>query len=327
MIKTNSIFFKDYPSSFDLQMDMMNMLSAMSNGQQSGAPNYTFNALNPAYGATNSTNRTTNLPFRASNYPKSAFNSTQAALLYGTNSGSRYTNGIGLPANGLYRSLAETSMKSSLRSIETVIETVVSISNLMQASFSLVTDSIRTITTVADGLLDVKNKFGELSLCSSLVQTIFGFIQWILKALGLGNSILYQKLDKQWENAFISAEGSHALNQAMRNMISKSTDKPFVPVAYFLALLLGLPLIAMRLLGGSSAKPPAKGWWTKDGDHYRGIVLKNYSDQKVNLKKDDHVLVHSTSVQPGTEHLMVYTLTEKPQVVWLPAQIVRIVFD
>lgn len=298
-----------------------NSVFGPTNSAAYGAPNSAaYGGTNPLYGATNSIYGAPSSMYGALPYPG------RRAIM-----GKKH----GLPTAGFYSHLAETKMKTSFRSIETVLETVASISNVLEDSFSLVTNSIRSITSLADNLLDVKKQFGELAFIPRLLQTIVGFIQWVLKALGLDNSILYQKLDKHWENAFISAEGSQALSQAMRDAISKSdADKPFAPVIYFLALLLGLPLIAMRLLGGPTSPPPSSSsstrlpdrWWLTPELNHHGVLTSDHALHDMTLKKGQHVWVPPISVKPGAKYVYVATMTNPVRMALLPAKIVRITF-
>lgn len=223
-------------------------------------------------------------------------------------------------AHGIISKLAEERTRSTFSSIETILDAVSSINTILESTYTAIYGSFRTITSVADHLIFVRNHLAEIALIPRVLQIVVGFCRWLLQALGLGNSKLAQRLgqrnDEQiWKEALAKDFSSDDIKRLLaQSDDSAGPSSPLWPIFLFFSLVLGTPYIIWRLLGAPGPIPRTNvpEWTLGRGRHFVAVSLREYKAQNSNelsFGKNQIFFVKPESLQPGSKWLIACVAT------------------
>lgn len=218
-------------------------------------------------------------------------------------------------AHGVISKLAEERTRSTFSSIETILDAVNSINTILESTYTAIYGSFRTITSVADHLIFVRNHLAEIALIPRVLQIVAGFCRWLLQVIGLGNSKLAQRLGQRSdEHIWKEALAKDFSSEDIKRLLAQSDDSagpssPLWPIFLFFSLVLGTPYIIWRLLGAPGPIPRTNvpEWTLGRGRHFVAVSLREYKAQNSNelsFGKNQIFFVKPESLQPGSKWLI-----------------------
>lgn len=218
-------------------------------------------------------------------------------------------------AHGVISKLAEERTRSTFSSIEAILDAVSSINTILESTYTAVYGSFRTITSVADHLIFVRNHLAEIALIPRVIQIVARFCRWLLHLVGLGNSKLAARLGQSGdEQIWKEALAKDFSPEDIKRILAQSDDSagpssPLWPIFLFFSLVLGTPYIIWRLLGAPGPIPRTNvpEWTLGRGRHFVAVALREHKAQNSNelsFGKNQIFFVKPESLQPGSKWLI-----------------------
>ncbi|KAF8361722.1 prx-13 [Pristionchus pacificus] len=240
---------------------------------------------------------------------------------YGGYSGGGYGMNPGMDGN--FSRIAEESSRDTFRSIESVVNAVNAVANMLSSTHNAVYSSFRAVIGVVEQFGLLKGQFTSLLASFWIFKMIHRIWRYLLVMLRLKPANYASSEELAWSQANIPL-GTDML-------AGHSTAGPSMnwPAAMFWLVALGGPYLIYKSITSMVAEAEKKRQWAVGtGSHYSAVTLFDFqgsSDQELSFMANESLRVAPKEEQPRMRGWLLASSKEGDRIGLVPINYVRII--
>ncbi|GMT12701.1 hypothetical protein PFISCL1PPCAC_3998, partial [Pristionchus fissidentatus] len=244
---------------------------------------------------------------------------------YGGYGGGGYGGGYGMHqgADGNFSRMAEESSRDTFRSIESVVNAVNAVANMLSSTHNAVYSSFRAVIGVVEQFGLMKGQFTTLLTSLWLFKILQRFWRYLLVLLRLKPANYASAEELAWGKANIP------LGTEMLAGHSTTGSSMNWPAAMFWLVALGGPYLIYKSITSMVAEAERKRQWAVGtGPHYSAVTLFDFqgsSEQELSFLANESLRVAPKEEQPRMRGWLLASSKEGDRIGLVPINYIRVI--
>ncbi|XP_074597464.1 peroxisomal biogenesis factor 13 [Brevipalpus obovatus] len=220
------------------------------------------------------------------------------------------------PENDLLR-FAEENCRPAFQSLESIVQSVGSVSVMLESTYMAIYSSFRAVLGVAHQISSVKGHLSQIPQQLPLIRILIRVVKKILSLLGLASKNLITEDDeKAWKDALGSTVPRSSSDSAISPLSDDPESSSFLPVMIFFGVIFGAPWLMWTLISrmNKESMKNSRLWASGQDEHYLATSLYSFraeSPEELSFNCGQTLLLAPKKFQPRCGNWLMASLAGK----------------
>lgn len=242
-----------------------------------------------------------------------------------------YSSNNEAPLENDFIRLMDESCGPAFQSLESIVQSVASLSTMVESTYFAVYSSFRAVLAVALQLSSLRDHFTDITTKTTIFRALKRLMRQILHFLGLIQQDTVE--EEAWSSAHLTNRGDN-LNLPLNSdgiynsPLVSAQSKSSLPLLLFFAVIIGGPWLIWTIFSNMSSNKCKinNQWSTGEDEHYVATALYQFqseSPRELSFRPNQRIIIAPKELQPRIRGWLLASIDNKTGLI--PINYVKII--